>query len=88
MTNVPQQSQLAWQCRRGMLELDVMLLPFLEQHFDKLTDQQKILFSQLLDEADPDIYSWLMGYAECDHADLCKIIQLIKTQGSLLKKSL
>ena len=37
-------ARLKWACRRGMLELDVLLLPFVEEAFDSLSyeDQEKI----------------------------------------------
>ena len=49
----PNQSQLKmkklqWQCRRGMLELDVILIPFLDQHFSALEQKSQLLFEELL----------------------------------------
>jgi antitoxin CptB len=86
--NVSQKTKLAWQCRRGMLELDVILKPFLDAHFDGLTTNQKDCFSRLLEETDPDLYSWLMGYAYTSDPEFAKMIALIQTQsGIAIKKS-
>lgn len=52
--------RLQWQCRRGMLELDVLLGRFLEDCYEQLNIQQKQDFVALLRVNDPQIYSWLM----------------------------
>ncbi len=52
----------AWACRRGMLELDRLLLPFFEHIYPSLETEQQQLFQQLLQEADQDLFNWLIGY--------------------------
>lgn len=52
--------KLRWRCRRGMLELDLLLNPFLENKFPQLSHELQENFILLLDEADPDIYNWLL----------------------------
>jgi len=76
---IKSKKQLAWQCRRGMLELDVVLIPFLERYYDDLEEADKIRFCRLLDEADPDLYTWLMGYGDCADGELARIVSIIKT---------
>jgi hypothetical protein len=34
MLNPSEKSRLKWACRRGMLELDVIFMPFFEHEFD------------------------------------------------------
>lgn len=53
-------AKLRWNCRRGMLELDLLLLPFLENKFSALNDEEKILFEQLLAANDQELYDWLI----------------------------
>jgi|TARA_B110000263_G_C14967999_1_gene355692 antitoxin CptB len=50
--------KLRWRCRRGMLELDLLLGPFLEEAFDDLDASDQQTFVGLLDEDDPDLLSW------------------------------
>jgi antitoxin CptB len=57
----PSDAKLIWNCRRGMLELDLILSRFIEQHLGMLTPEQKQVFARLLDFPDPDIYAYLMG---------------------------
>lgn len=53
-------AQLRWQCRRGMLELDLLLLNFLETKFSELNTEEKVLFEKLLACQDQDLYDWLV----------------------------
>lgn len=71
-------SRLKWACRRGMLELDLILIPFFEQHFTTLPESQKAAFIELLEQPDPDIFNWLMGYEMPEEAALAEIVQIIR----------
>jgi antitoxin CptB len=50
--------RLRWQCRRGMLELDLLLEAFLDQHYPSLSPRLQRHFLQLLDFPDPVIHAW------------------------------
>jgi antitoxin CptB len=80
MNDVTLKTKLVWQCRRGMLELDVVLIPFLEKHFDSLNDEEQIVFTHLLEEADPDLYTWIMGFGVSDNVGFNNMIQLIRSK--------
>lgn len=49
--------RLAWRCRRGMLELDIVLQRFITQHFDGLTLAQLKAFDDLLELPDNDFWA-------------------------------
>jgi antitoxin CptB len=70
--------KLQWQCRRGMLELDVILSPFLEQYYQDLGENLQNSFEELLSEPDPDIYTWIMGFGACEKKELLPIIKEIR----------
>lgn len=55
------QARLRWQCRRGMLELDELLLAFVEQDYESLGEQQRDAFEALLRESDLDLHAWLIS---------------------------
>ncbi len=78
MNQASDKKKLVWQCRRGMLELDVILIPFLEEHFETLEQNEQHLFSQLLTADDPDLYTWLMGYGKSDNEQFNLMIQIIR----------
>jgi antitoxin CptB len=64
-----EKARFIWRCRRGMLELDLLLGRFMEQGYDQLDAAQRELFKTLLEEPDPDLYAWLMGYEVPERAD-------------------
>lgn len=45
-------NRIRWRCRRGMLELDMVLERFLERHIAELTDAQLREFEQLIRQED------------------------------------
>jgi len=69
--------RLKWACRRGMLELDVLFMPFAEQGFNELSEQQQEVFERLLTCDDPDLYAWFMGHQACDDQELSQMIKHI-----------
>lgn len=44
--------RLSWRCRRGLLELDIVLHHFSENHLAGLTKQELLAFDSLLDLPD------------------------------------
>lgn len=48
MSNLDSKAKLRWACRRGMLELDVLFMPFVEDAYDSLSDNEKGIFQRLL----------------------------------------
>lgn len=53
--------RLRWRCRRGMLELDLLLLPYVERHFWRSTPEEQALFHSVLEEDDPVLFEWFHG---------------------------
>lgn len=48
-------SRVKWQCRRGSLELDLLLMGFLEGKFESLTEEEQDLFVELLRLSDQEL---------------------------------
>ncbi|RUO34730.1 succinate dehydrogenase assembly factor 2 [Aliidiomarina soli] len=69
--------RLRWACRRGMLELDVLFLPFVEEAYDELSDEQKAVFRRLITCDDPDLFGWFMGHQVCEDAELDGMVKLM-----------
>ncbi len=57
-------ARIKWQCRRGMLELDMVLLPFVEKCFLDLSKAEQQNFTELLVLPDPILYQWIIGTEE------------------------
>ena len=73
---------LRWQCRRGMLELDVILNRFLDLHYQDLSEPSKAEFIALLEEPDPDLFAWLMGYDQAKPAFVAIVQQVREANAS------
>ena len=77
MVETVNKSRLLWDCRRGMLELDTLFVPFVNEAFDRLPDADKKIFQRLLECEDPLLFTWFMGNKSCPDPDLAKMIDVI-----------
>lgn len=70
-------NKLYWQSRRGMWELDLILVPFLKNTFVNLTQSQKELYIEMLSEEDQDLFLWLVK-KNLDHCEKYKdLVQVV-----------
>jgi antitoxin CptB len=69
--------RICWASRRGMLELDLILVPFVENCFRQLSalDQQRYI--NLMEGEDTDMFSWLLGREKPADAEIAAIIEQI-----------
>lgn len=75
------ESALRWQCRRGMLELDLLLNRFLDVGYNDLSPHQTRRFEDLLRYPDQTLYELLMGQMRSADPELACIIELIRASG-------
>lgn len=69
--------RVRWHSRRGMLELDVLLVPFAEQAFPNLSAEDQARYLNLLECEDPDLFAWFMEHLtpqDPDHAHIVKLV--------------
>jgi antitoxin CptB len=76
ITEIP--PPLRWACRRGMLELDVLLGNFLQEAFLTLTSADQAIFVQLLSNTDQDLFIWLTGRVPAPDGQLAAIVGKIR----------
>lgn len=69
--------RLYWHSRRGMLELDVLLVPFLEEAYSGLDAEDKLRYRKLLESEDQDMFGWFMQRSEPDDPDLKRMVRMI-----------
>lgn len=74
------QARLRWHCRRGMLELDLILGPFLEQQFPSLIEEEQAAFAKLLASPDQYLYDWLVAKNSVPELTLRPIVKRILNQ--------
>jgi len=70
--------RIRWRCRRGLLELDLILKGFLDNHFDRLDAGQRDLFNELLDESDIDLLDWALGRGEPYDPRYRPVVELLR----------
>ena len=66
-------ARLKWACRRGMLELDILFMPFVDRAYDDLPEGKKRTFERLLTCQDPGF----MGHEKCEDQELNEMVQFI-----------
>lgn len=71
--------RIRWDCRRGMLELDMVLARFMDQHFNQLTVPEIEAYRGLLAYPDPDLWALIQGgrTIEGDN-EMAQIIRLLR----------
>jgi len=70
-------NRLYWHSRRGMLELDVILIPFLKEAYNNLPEEDKLRYENLLECEDPDLFSWFMRNGKPEDPDTARIVRII-----------
>jgi len=72
-----QLERLRWKCRRGLLELDLILGAFLEQGYDALASPEQEAFDRLLSLPDQQLLACLQGQERPD-PELERIVRKIR----------
>lgn len=80
-------NRLFWGSRRGMLELDLVLMPFLENVYPTLEQADKECYWLLLEEQDQDLFAWFMRRENPANPELQRIVDIIRANTGLQKGS-
>ena len=78
MEETTQRSQLRWQCRRGIRELDVLLSNYLERDYPASGESRKQAFRQLLALPDQELMGYLLSGENPADSDLASVIDHIR----------
>ena len=79
----PRHKRLAWRCRRGTRELDILLGGWLREEFAAASEAERTAFESLLEQQDPDLWDWLMARRPLPRADWQAIIDAIRARHQL-----
>lgn len=60
-----------------MWELDLLLIPFLEQRFVQLDKEDQLAYEALIEEEDQDLFMWLMRREWPQEPERRRIVQMI-----------
>jgi len=72
-----EESRLRWQCRRGMRELDELLVRYLETRYAGADDEEKSAFEAVLALPDPELNGYLLQRQVPVSDAIANVIKLI-----------
>ena len=70
--------KIRWHCRRGLLELDLVLEKFNERHLPGLAPEQLARYQELLEFHDNDLLDLVMGRATSPDRRYDYVLQLLR----------
>ena len=70
--------RVRWNCRRGLLELDLVLARFLDNRWAQLSDSEKKVFARLLEFPDNDLWDLLSGRTPAPDEQSKKLIKMLE----------
>ncbi len=73
-----QHDRLKWKCRRGLLELDLVLARFLQHEGGTLSDGEAAAFGELLEQPDNDLWDLVIGRSDRVEARLRGILARLR----------
>lgn len=78
MSDDAELKRLRWRCRRGMRELDQLMLRYLDQAWAQDPEAQRGVFRQLLDGEDDKLWRWFMGYDVPEDEQIAALVERIR----------
>ena len=82
--NQAESRRLAWRCRRGLLELDIVLQRFVAQHYDGLTTAELSAFDAMLELPDNDFWN-LVSSENMQPSDTATLAVINKIKTNKIK---
>lgn len=70
--------RVRWRCRRGLLELDIVLGRFVINRYPDLDKEQRVVFDELLDMPDTELWDVITGKKEPAHAHQRMVLEWLK----------
>ena len=71
--------KLNWRCRRGMKELDLLTLGYLERHYPEASPEDRQAFADLLEVQDPLLMSYVVGRETPRDPATARVIGVMRT---------
>jgi antitoxin CptB len=71
-------AELKWRCRRGMLELDILLNTYLDRSYETMSQQDDTVFTAVLDYPDQVLLDLLLGNMQSNDTEVNRLISAIQ----------
>lgn len=69
--------RMCWASRRGMLELDLILEPFVKEHYREMSDEDKGRYRSLMESQDQELFGWFLKRELPEDAELATMVKRI-----------
>jgi len=70
-------NRMRWAARRGMLELDLVLEPFVVARYAQLDAVDRMRFQELMVCEDQDLYAWFLGRQQPEDEEIAAIVSQV-----------
>ncbi|NRB37495.1 MAG: succinate dehydrogenase assembly factor 2 [Pseudomonadales bacterium] len=70
-------NRVYWHSRRGMLEIDLALMPFSKEVFPGMNTTDRATYVRLLEEEDQDLFAWILQRSRPEDDALASMIDVI-----------
>ena len=71
--------KLRWRCRRGMKELDLLTLGYLERYYPEAKEEERQAFAALLELQDPQLMGYILGRGVPADAVTTRVVEVMRT---------
>ena len=70
-------SRVRWRCRRGLLELDIVLGRFVDTNYTRLSEKERQIFEEFLDMPDNPLWDMIAGRQEAVSDEQAALLEKI-----------
>jgi len=77
MVSEEELNRMRWAARRGMLELDLVLEPFVQGRYSSLDETDRARFRELMLSEDQDLFAWFLRREQPADGELAIIVRKI-----------
>jgi len=74
-----QMGKLRWRCRRGMKELDLLTLGYLERYYSDASSEEQQAFAEILELQDPVLMRYMVGREKPTDAVTARVVDVMRT---------
>lgn len=79
MSEEARMAKLRWRCRRGMKELDQLMLRYLDLYYREASEVEQRAYERLLEDyLEPELLSLLNGQSESADPDIAAVVDKIR----------
>ena len=73
-----QENRLRWHCRRGLLELDLVLQRFMDNRYASMKAADVELLKELLDYPDQDLWDMIIGRLQPADKRVAPVLEMLR----------